>query len=168
MTVKVVGLPQFVNHVQKVTHDAKTLDARVVGAVALEAKITLIASAEPKSLSRFGNGRGVKLGASFKVIPANPPTALLLPTPPGPWYLLEHGGKEHQIGKRVRGRGARGRRGQVGFLGSPGRFAATGPVEHPPFRPKHTWQHAASRAVAAGSGSFGRKQRQQYMKLFKG
>ncbi len=173
MAVKVEGLSQFISHIGAVQAEAKKLDLTVVTGIAVEAKAAILAAAagdvHGRSLSRFNNGKGVTLNARFVVKPGPTPTAILFPTPPGPWYLLEHGGQAHQIGKRVARRGKRGLRGQSGFLGNPALgFAAMGPVQHPAFAAKHTWEKGAVVAVAAGSRTFGHVSRQAYLKMFAG
>jgi len=171
MTLEVKGLPELLRHVHEVSSKAKTLDQKTVAGIAVTAKTIVLNVAGQdipgRRLSRFGNGKGVRLSASFKIKTGAVPSALLLPTPPGPWYLLNHGGKAHDIGNRSKRRG--GPRGQAGFLGSTARgFAAVGPVHHPAFTAKHTWDHAAGLAVTTGSKTFARVSKQAYVKLFVG
>lgn len=180
MAVEVKGLASFVKHIGAVSAEAKKLDETVVTGIALDAKRTVVAAASPHHLSRFADGQGIDLGARFIVKPGEIPTAILFPTPPGPWYLLEKGSYKkpsgYMIGNRVggvgvtkSGRARRGKRNQSGgFLGRPGVFAAVAPVHHDPIAPKHTWDKAAAAAVARGDRTFKRETRQAYLKMFAG
>src|SRR5438128_357823 len=107
--IEVQGLAGLVRHIGAVSATAKKLAAAVGAGVAVEAKTTVLAAASSeipgRRLSRFNDGKGITLNAHFTVKAGEEPTAFLYPTPPGPWYLLERGGKEHLIGKRTRGRG---------------------------------------------------------------
>lgn len=169
MPVEVRGLTQFVAHTQKVVAESKTMDLRTVRSTALVAKTTLVASANPKGLSNFNRGKGITLKARYVVTPGLEPSAIVFPTPPGPWHLLEHGGAAHDIGRRVRGRGARGKRNQSGFLGNPAAgFAAMGPVHHPAAPAKHTWSKASAVAIVRSEQNFRSVQRKQYLKMITG
>lgn len=171
MPLEVRGLGQFISHVGKVATEARKLDETVVGALAFEAKVAVlgVASSElpGRRLSRFNRGKGITLSASYKVVGGASPSATLYPTPPGPWYLLEGGGKAHAIGIRSAKRG--GKRGGPGFLGNAAAgFAAVGPVQHPEIAAKHTWEKAAAAGVKVGEVSFAHVQRQAYLKMFAG
>lgn len=164
------GLAQFIGHIGAVAEEAKKLDTTVVTGIAIEAKAIVLSVAGSeipgRRMSRFGKN-GVTLNAQFIVKPGTNPSAILLPTPPGPWYLLEGGGKEHSIGIRSKRRG--GPRGGAGFLGNAALgFAAVGPVDHPAFAAKHTWSKASAAAIEAGDKTFGHVTRQAYLKMFAG
>jgi hypothetical protein len=165
MTVVVKGLDGFIRHVGAAAAEAKKLDTTIVSGIALEAKATVLAVAAAevpgRKMHRFANGRGITLNARFAVKSGETATAILLPTPPGPWYLLNHGGRAHQIG------GKRGNR--AGFLGNAALgFAATGPISHPAFQARHTWDKGALLAVKAGERTFGHVSRNAYLKMFAG
>lgn len=169
VTIELKGLNELLTHFAVVEASTKSLDLETVTKCAVIAKGTVIRSVSPHKLSRFNNGRGVTLSARFVLKPGVTPAAILYPTPPGPWYLLEGGGKEHLIGRRVAGAGKRGKRGQAGFLGNPGLgFAAYGPVTHPAEQPTHAWSKATAPAIANSAGVFRQIQRQKYLKLFAG
>lgn len=158
--ITVKGLDRFASHAQHVSTVAGNRDRLMVETIARRAKTTLVAAANPKQLSRFNRGKGTKLGARYTPARGKPATSGLYPTPPGPWYLLEKGGKAHQIARRGRGRDR--------FLGRPGIFAATGPVSHPAVRGKATWSRSEAAALAASHAAFAGAFKKQYVDLFKG
>ncbi len=170
MALKVEGLDGFLRHISRIETTAKTFDTKVITGLANEAKRAVIASASPNHLSRFANGKGITLTARVVVKPGEVPTAMVFPTPPGPWYLLERGGKEHQIGSRRKGQpGRKGIRNQVGFLGQASNgMHAVGPVNHPAATPRHTWDRSADVALSLGSKTFQRELSKQYVKFFAG
>jgi hypothetical protein len=164
MTVQVKGLDQFQGKVTKFVTNAPKADRKIVNGVALKSKATLLVGATPKHLSRFANGRGVTLKANYKIKDGPPVNAVILPTPPGPWYLLEGGGKAHDVGRRGSRRGAR--RGQPGFLGRPGVFAAVGPVRHPGSPPERTWSRAVGPAIRGGQQVYRQQAARTYLSMF--
>jgi len=193
MSTTVVGLDRFLGHIETVSRRANNIDKEVVSGIATRAKQTVIATAAAQipggTLSRFAAGKGT-LGAKLaaKIVlrsEGRVPEAAIYPTPPGPWYLLEHGGKAHDIARKAKGsRGKRNRSAttlgstwkqrptgqffQPGFLGAPGRFAAVGPVHHPAVAGKHTWSIAADAAIAKGKTQIRSEYTKQYVNLFAG
>jgi hypothetical protein len=164
MAVQVKGLPAFQGKVVSFAQNAPKADVQMVSRIALASKTIILAGASPKRLSRFANGKGVTLKANYRVT-ERPAVATILPTPPGPWYLLEKGAVEHTIGRRGSRRGAR--RGQPGFLGNRAAgFAAVGPVEHKGAPAKHTWSRAVTPAVVGGRRIYHAQAARTYLKMF--
>lgn len=101
---------------------------------------------------RLSGMRNTAVGVKFDIVGRFNPTALVVPSPPGPLELLEYGGRTSYaiLSKKNRRKGrARGEFGGLfgattrGFLGNPkAGFAAMSPVMHPPQKPRHTWTRA--------------------------
>lgn len=165
MTVQVKGIEGFQSKIGKFAQNAPQADRKIVTGIAAQSKTIILATAKPNRLSRFANGRGINLKVNYRIREDAPISAVVLPTPPGPWYLLEAGGKQHAIGKRGARRGAR--RGQPGFLGNrAGGFAAVGPVQHPGSPAQHTWSNAVAPAVANGQRLYRSQAAKTYLSMF--
>src|SRR6185369_4008863 len=100
MPLEVQGLDSFLRHIAKVESTAKTFDTKVITGLAAETKRVLIGAASPSFLSRFNDGKGVKLSASYQIKPGAEPTAIVFGTPQGAWKILESGARAHRIGNR--------------------------------------------------------------------
>lgn len=163
------GVAQLVGHINSVQASANKFDLAVVTSMAAEAKKVIVATGQPHHLSRWNDGRGLNLNASYKITATPVPTAIVTGTPPGVWRVLESGAKPHLIGNRSAGRGRRGKRNQSGgFLGRPGVFAATAPVQHPGMPAEHAWEKSASAAIAVNRATIGTVRRTEYVKFFAG
>lgn len=168
---KVIGVKELQQKTAKFATQAPKINQKLVGDIALSAKGILLAEASGegiRTMSRFANGRGVRLGIQYRIRERDGiVSALVQPVPPGPWYLAEYGGPAHQIGRRSNRR--RGPRGQAGFLGRAGTdMHAVGPVNHPEAKARHTWKKGAALSVAAGRRLYSTAGRRAYAQLLRG
>ena len=168
VTMRLVGRNELLRDLEQAPAKLAKAQRDAVNAIALMAKTTALGEAARDlggDLTMGRMGAGVKVGARYTIRGTQNPTALVVPYPPGPWYLLEYGSpREYTIMSRGVGRAkGRSRRARLaarqemyetlfgghnptgGFLGNPkAGFAAMSPVTHPAQRSHHTWSRAAA------------------------
>lgn len=188
MGVEVKGLDGFLKKVDKFAKEAPQIDQNIVRQIGLAAKPIMLAEAARDAgsdlrLSRFARGGkpgpALRVDVRVKQERGRVPVALVMPVPPGPWYLLQKGSAgsysivPRGVGRLGKGKGSRTAAAKhaakqdlydtlfgavgvnKGFLGSKATgFAARGAVMHKQVRGKNTWKRGEVKAVAAGEKIF--------------